>query len=333
MEKVSSDPAQAGVKLPKLAVVAAGIAFLLVLSALVGVLHNIWYLLGAVVPTMAGVTILRKRAWGAYGFALFEVTQSIVTPALLLRDSSISVAQIGVLIILGLIFGVVFFLAGRSLSAAGAVRGSPLPWIAVTLLFSFPVLFVRAFVMPSGSMENTLLIGDRMLVRVFPRPVPGRGDLVVFRYPIDRRQTMIKRVIGLPGDRVRMVSRIVYVNGTALKEPYVIRTFPPDNFRDNLPGDSSNPLILAGAIKMAGARTEMLKKHVANGEIVVPSGEYFVLGDNRDNSLDSRYWGFLDASNIIGKPILIYDSEAPAQAGAASPLRTHTRWERVFKRL
>ena len=329
MEQASIHPADPRMKLPRVAIIAAIIAFLLVFSALVSALQHPWYLIVALVPAMAGITILRKHVWGAYGFALFEITQSTVTPALLLRNSSVPVSQIGVLIAFGLILSAVFFFAGRSLTAAGAKRGSPLPWIAVALLFTLPFVFVRAYVMPSGSMENTLLIGDHILVRVFPRPVPARGDLVVFRYPLDRQQILVKRIIGSPGDRVRMQSRIVYVNGTALTEPYVIHTFPPDTIRDNLPGNSSSAPFSPGSAE----RTEMLNSHVANGEIVVPSRKYLVLGDNRDNSLDSRYWGFLDASDIIGKPIMIYESETPAETGAPSPSPTKTRWERLFKLL
>jgi signal peptidase I len=332
MEEVLTDPGHSRVKLPKLAVIASTVAFLLVLSALFSALHQISYLIAGIVPAIAGIMILRKRAWGAYGFALFEVTQSIVTPALLFRDSPIQVSQITVVVILGLAFGGLFFLAGRSLTAAGAALGSPRPWIAISLLFTLPFVFLRAYVMPSGSMENTLLIGDRVLVRLSPQPVPARCDLIVFRYPVDRHQIMIKRVIGLPGDRVRMVSRIVYVNGAALREPYVIRTFPPDSVRDNLPGDASDFRFSAGVNEMA-ARTEMLKNHVLNGDVVVPPHKYFVLGDNRDNSLDSRYWGFVDSSDIIGKPIMIYDSEAPVERSAPSPSQTYTRWNRIFKPL
>lgn len=332
MEHVSTDTARASVKLPKLAVVATTVAFLLVLGALISAFQNIWQLIAGIVPTMAGVTILRKHAWGAYGFALFEVAQSMVVPALLLRDPGASVSQLAVLVAVGLIFGVLFFFAGRSLTAAGVTPGSPLPWIAVTLLFSAPFVFIRAYVMPSGSMENTLLIGDHMIVRVFPRPIPARGDLVVFRYPMDRKQLMVKRVIGMPGDRVRMVSRVVYLNGAALKEPYVIRTFPPDSVRDNLPGDSSSPRFSAGPTEIF-AKAEMLKNHVVNGEVVVPHHKYFVLGDNRDSSFDSRYWGFLDSSNIIGKPIMIFDSKTPAEANAGNPSKTNTRWDRIFKLL
>ena len=209
-----------------------------------------------------------------------------------------------------------FLFAGKALAAAGSKRGWALPWIAVSALLILPFVFVQAFVIPTGAMEDTLLIGDRILVRHFPRINPGRGDLIVFAYPVDRSQTFVKRIIGVAGDRIRISAQIVYRNGTALKEPYAMHKAPyPDSYRDNFP---SEPYF---ALQDAGQ--QMLKKHVVNGEVVVPEGKYFVLGDNRDNSLDSRYWGFVDSFYVLGKPFLIYDSEEPHRK----------RWERFFKLL
>jgi signal peptidase I len=293
------------------------------------------YLLGAVLPIAAGVTILRRRAWGGYGFALVALTQ-VLMMLLLLVDSSIPARQAWLTAIFGVAFGSLFYFAGKALSRAGAKAGARWPWIGLALAFSVPLLFVRPYVMPSGSMENTLLIGDRMLVRVFPRPTPKRGDLIVFHYPLDRKQVFVKRIIGVPGDRIRMKDRVVYLNGAALTEPYVIHQFPADASRDNLPSGLYDRA-LAGVPGLLAARTEMLQDHVVNGELVVPAGNYFVLGDNRDNSLDSRYWGFLELSEMIGKPFLIYDSEAGtvAEVGMepAKSTGTHTRWNRLFKLL
>jgi signal peptidase I len=231
--------------------------------------------------------------------------------------------------IVGLLLALVFFLAGRALGRVGATTGLRWPWIGMTAVLTVPLLFVRAYSMPSGSMENTLLIGDRMLVRIFPRPLPARGDLILFHYPLDRKQIFVKRVIGLPGDHVRIKDRVTYLNGRELKEPYVIRTMPAEPLRDNLP---SVPEAMPEELP---ARTEMLRDHLVSGEVVVPQGKYFVLGDNRDNSFDSRYWGFVSVSDLTGKPFLIYDSEAGSdtdlQAGTSERGGTHVRWERVFK--
>ena len=157
----------------------------------------------------------------------------------------------------------------------------------------------------------------------------------MFHYPVDRTQVFIKRVIGVAGDRIRMKDRVVYLNGTALREPYVIHQFPPDVYRDNLPSGVNNRA-LESMPDLLAARMNMLQ-HIVNGEVVVPVGNYFVLGDNRDNSLDSRYWGFVQDSDLIGKPLLIYDSEAGTAAelelGRVKDTGTHMRWNRVFKLL
>src|SRR5689334_22836916 len=122
---------------------------------------------------------------------------------------------------------------------------------------------------------------------------------------------------------------------SALSEPYVIRQFPADVYRDHLPSGVNNPAVESMPDLLA-ARTEMLR-HVVNGEVVIPAGNCFVLGDNRDNSLDSRYWGFLQDSDVIGKPFLIYASEAGTarelELGRVKDARTHIRWNRVFKLL
>ncbi len=168
--------------------------------------------------------------------------------------------------------------------------------------------------------------------RVFPRQTPKQWGLIVFHHPGDRKQVFVKRVIGRAGDRIRMKDRVVYVNGAARTEPYAIHRFPADVYRDNLPSGSDGRT-LEGMLGLLAAKTEMLQHHVVNGETIVPAGKYFVLGDNRDNSLDSRYWGLVDESEVIGKPFLIYDSEAGTapELGRARVKGTHTRWDRVFK--
>jgi signal peptidase I len=161
-------------------------------------------------------------------------------------------------------------------------------------------------------MENTLLVGDYLLVNklcyvgggvgdfFMPYLHVRRGDIVVFHYPVNPAQHFVKRVIGVPGDRVRLVNKQVLVNGVALKEPYAHFTRPAnDFFRDNFPRLDVAP----------GETPEwwvQLRKLVENGQLIVPEGYYFVMGDNRDDSYDSRYWGFVPQANIIGRPLLIY---------------------------
>ncbi len=244
---------------------------------------------------------------------------------LILRQSRIPLSQLILTVVLNIFLIGLFFSAGKSLaSTCGAKRGSAAAWIALACLFTVPLLFVRAFVMPSSSMEDTLLRGDRFFARVFPRPQPVEGEIVVFRYPQDRRQIFVKRVIGTPGDRLHIVSNVVYRNGAALREPYALHKFNAPIDRAPFPGAAPATRFPTKALE------DMLHNHVVKGEVVVPPGNYFVLGDNRDNSLDSRYWGFLDAKDIIGRPLFIYDSREPA-AGSKPGAAGRIRWGRLFK--
>jgi signal peptidase I len=325
-------PEQPRAKMPKLARVSCVIAFvwsgIVATSALVGPIIVLPF---ALIPLMAGIGILSKRAWGAWGFALYLFAQLLVAPLVLLRSGNSErlphdvVATAAVLVVLIPIF----FLAGRSLAIPGVERGRGWPWIAVSVVTTAPLIFIQTFVIPTGAMENTLLIGDRILAQRFPKPSLTRGDLIIFRYPIDRHQTFVKRVIGVPGDRIRISKKIVYQNGAALAEPYVIhKNDYPDFYRDNFPSEpEANNMLLDAA-------REMLRNTMENGEVVVPAGKYFVLGDNRDNSLDSRYWGFVSSSDFIGRPLLIYDSvdETTEDISSQKQVGTHRRrWERLFK--
>ena len=234
--------------------------------------------------------------------------------------------------------------------AAPAGRNAISEWtITIILLLFGTTTLVQAFVIPTGSMEDNLLIGDHLLVDklayapagpvskyLLPYTPVRRGDIVVFRYPVDVRQTFVKRVIGIPGDRLRIVDKVVYLNGRPLEEPYKFHKTPYyDSYRDNFP---SEPNTRVDPRAMA-----MLERHTRGGEVVVPPGQYFVLGDNRDSSLDSRYWGFVPRENIIGKPLLVYWSyDAPTHRLVSPGLNlehardlavnffTKTRWRRTF---
>jgi signal peptidase I len=229
-------------------------------------------------------------------------------------------------------------------------------WTVTILLLLFgTTTLVQAFVIPTGSMEDTLLIGDHLLVDklayapegaiskyLLPYEQPKHGDIIVFRYPADISQTFVKRVIGVPGDHLKMVNRGLYRNGVQLNEPYVYHKFPYDPYRDNFPGELSQ----FGDRLQDQLQRSMLEHHVVNGEVVVPPNSYFAMGDNRDNSLDSRYWGFVPRENIIGKPLLIYWSyEATTEDLAGSSVGslvthfidlgqhffTRTRWKRTLR--
>lgn len=159
------------------------------------------------------------------------------------------------------------------------------PWIAVLLVCASAWLCLRPYVISAGSMENTLLVGDYVLVDTATWSLgraPHRGDVVVIRYPVDRNRIFPKRVVGIPGDHVRIQNKQLYRNGSPVAEPYAVhKSDYVDSFRDNFPSTPN--------VGLAAAGEDMLRNHVRDGELVVPEGKYFVLGDNRDNSLDSRY--------------------------------------------
>jgi signal peptidase I len=175
---------------------------------------------------------------------------------------------------------------------------------------------VQPFRIPSESMESTLLVGDFLLVDkqsaspnadgsagLLPAAAIHRGDIIVFHDPVDATLHLVKRVIGLPGDHLRLHSGRVFINGRELVEPYAVyRPSPPDNFRDNFPRlQSADPEIDSHWwIRM--------RSLIDNGELIIPTGNYFVMGDNRNDSEDSRYWGFVPREAIVGKPLFIYFS-------------------------
>ena len=225
--------------------------------------------------------------------------------------------------------------------------------LTTVVIAVFVITFVvQAFQIPSESMENTLLIGDYLLVdklrygggafsdHIIPyRPV-RRGDIVVFHYPVNPSQHFVKRVVGLPGDRVRLIQGKVYVNGNPLTEPYVRHSASyPDLYRDDFPQ-------LTNAQEETASWAVQMKKWVENKQLIIPEGSYFVMGDNRDVSSDSRYWGFVPRENIVGRPLLIYWSvsandeiSASSRPGdklyhfayVLSHLFQITRWNRTFR--
>jgi signal peptidase I len=215
---------------------------------------------------------------------------------------------------------------------------------------------VQPFRIPSESMEPTLLVGDFLLVNkdvgpeaaprvMAPTSIIHRGDLIVFHYPVDSSLHLVKRVVGLPGDRLHLRDGRVYINGQALSEPYAIfRPSAADSYRDDFPR-------LVSADPGVDSRWWIeMRSLVAGGELTVPADSYFVLGDNRNDSEDSRYWGFVPRAAIVGKPFLIYfslndPSSTPGQPAAvalageetthresrASALVDFARWDRTMR--
>jgi signal peptidase I len=242
-------------------------------------------------------------------------------------------------------------LAGRNFVAEWALTILILLFVSTSLGWSY--------VIPTGSMEDTLLVGDHIFVdklayspasafahRLLPYEDPKDGDVIAFHYPVDPAQMFVKRVIGQPGDRIRIVNQQLFRNGAAVKEPYVVhkaRFFSA--YRDNFPMDMAW-LDVAPDVRRNAFLEKMLSTHVKDGELVVPRDSFFAMGDNRDNSLDSRYWGLVPRDNIVGKPVLIfwsYDATTeelmPASGqdllrhmlSVGSHFVTRTRWHRTLK--
>jgi len=192
---------------------------------------------------------------------------------------------------------------------------------AVLAVGLFVMTFVfQNFVIPSGSMEKTLLIGDHVLVdrTTFAPPTkwapfvryrePRRGDVIVFLKPNPETPdlVLVKRLIGVPGDKIHLVNGVVYLNGVAQKETYAAMPHPggdaDDAFnpaRDDFPAQGAP----YGSTEVWA---QDLGSHVVDGDLVVPEGKVFAMGDNREHSLDGRFWGFVPRENILGRPLFNY---------------------------
>ncbi len=209
------------------------------------------------------------------------------------------------------------------------------------------IILIRAFlvypyVIPSGSMEDTLLPGDVLLalkfvygidipytdIRIAQWKTPRRGDIIIFKYPVNERKHFVKRCVALPGDTVMIRDKVLYVNGRKVEEPYAVHKDP--NVLPQLYRLSDNPVAQRMYQKSWENKEFMQNPYVRDnfGPVVVPEGTVFALGDNRDYSYDSRYWGPVPYKLIIGIPFIIYFSYNP-QAPWSKPWEK-VRWNRIF---
>lgn len=207
--------------------------------------------------------------------------------------------------------------------------------IAFALFLLIRTFAIEAFRIPTGSMESTLLVGDFLLVNkaVYGAQVPGtgmrlpsigepgRGDIVVFTPPHEPDKNYVKRLVGLPGDTLRMRDKILFVNGEMVPEPYAQHVDPLDVHAPGMRWQTD--YIPDAALRMSYRPTRD-----SWGPLVVPPGKYFVLGDNRDDSEDSRYWGFVEGAAIKGRPLFVYYSFNPRTLKAV-PWLTEIRWDRI----
>ncbi len=254
----------------------------------------------------------------------------------------------------------------RPVSARDAEAETPLEALASMAVVLVIGLFIFGFVfqnfeIPSPSMVQTLLVGDHVVVdRITLSPATKwapfvhyravqRGDIVVFYKPNPESPDLIlvKRAIGIAGDRIHLEHGIVFVNGVAQKEPYAGMPVDDNNpehayqpYRDDFPGVPPTP-----DSQLTEVWRENLPTHIKGGDLVVPEGKVFAMGDNRTESLDSRYWGFVPMENVIGRPIFVYwsfmtpsDQEDKTSLGdriaffahEATHFVTQTRWSRTF---
>ncbi len=216
--------------------------------------------------------------------------------------------------------------------ATGQVLAS-LARLTVVALFVITFLLQPSQI-PSSSMEPTMLVGDFVLVNkqiyappgywhwLLPYKEPRRDDLIVFHYPVDPGELLVKRVIAIPGDRLHLRRGAVVLNGIPLREPFAAYTITePSAYRDEFPTlERADP----------GAEASWwieLRQRIRGGELPVPDARYFAMGDNRNNSQDSRFWGFVPRSAIVGEPLLVYLS---VDRTSGTP-RGRLRWNRSLR--
>jgi signal peptidase I len=330
----STLPMSTGDGLPKVVVLAIVVALLMAaLALLAGVFAEpvtgfaLTFVYGA-----AAIGLKRRNSWAGYGLALFLVCALVGGLLGSLRSGfRMAGAAWSTLLIVGIPVSVAV-LAGRALARSrGGSQGSAIPWMVIAPI-PLMLLFVAPTVNVTSSMEPTLLPGDSILIRRGGPPSVRRGDIVAYRISSGTNSIWMKRVVGIGGDRIRLEHKELFVNGQPRNEPYVRHLFPEDSYRDNFPNGAPKPEL--------AQMVELTARDVQSGEFLVPPGKFFVLGDNRDNSLDSRYRGAVDASAIVGKPVIVYFSKEASEESlvggnllARGSVFSRARWNRLMKPL
>ena len=215
--------------------------------------------------------------------------------------------------------------------------------IVLIAVYCMRTFVAEATVIPTGSMENTILIGDHVFLnkllygpripyttwRIPPIREVHRGDIVAFRYPRNPSIMFVKRVIGVGGDAVRVADKKVFVNDRALEEPYVRYQFSSIfPLRDNFPPSVKEIDTLPAAWGLDPGWAHEMAKYIQKDGLHVPEGYLFCMGDNRDNSLDSRFWGFVPLDNVVGEPLFVYWSyDAPSNEWTSENLKDRLKFD------
>ncbi len=215
--------------------------------------------------------------------------------------------------------------------------------IVLVAVYCMRTFVAEATVIPTGSMENTILIGDHVFLnkllygpripyttwRIPPIREVHRGDIVAFRYPRNPSIMFVKRVVGVGGDVVRITDKKVSVNGRALEEPYVRYQFSSlFPLRDNFPPSVKEIDTLPAAWGLDPGWAREMAKYIQKDGLHVPEGYLFCMGDNRDNSLDSRFWGFVPLDNVVGEPLFVYWSyDAPSNEWTSESLKDRLKFD------
>ena len=303
------------------------------IAAALACLYLVWSLVNPVIGVLLALIyaffawgIWRRDAWAAIAASAYQLAP-IVTTAL---QENASTEYRATVLVNFLIRGAIG--AGVLVAAVGLWRdrGSAAPWLAVLALPFLWAIFFHYFSLPTRGMQNTLLRGDQV-VSERASWLLGRtarnGDIIVFRQPGDRTQRIVKRVVGVSGDHLRMEGTQLYRNGSAVVEDYAVHEGFDHSALDRFPPQEGAP--------RPPEATETFAGHIENGEVVVPADHCFVLGDYRDDSLDSRHFGFVPQPDILSSPVLIVgsyevDSYDPTE-GRPIPTILNLRWARLLK--
>ena len=242
-------------------------------------------------------------------------------------------------------------------AAPGSSKGVVLEYvqalsIAILVALILRIFVVQAFRIPTGSMKDTLIVGDFLMVNKFVYGVrtpdrlagtdikiphirlpgfrtPRRGDVIIFKFPRDPRLDYIKRCVGLPGDTIEVKSNIVYINGAPEGDTQLVdEEFDPEEHATFQYYRIDTPRHLSYTIRTRANKASRLANY---GPVVVPPNHLFMMGDNRDNSSDSRYWGFLPEENIVGRAMIIYFSFDTSGSPSGLNFMNSVRWQRIFQ--